>query len=41
MAGATVQVKGTIIATTTDNEGEFELNKIDPNAVLVLTAVNI
>jgi len=41
VAGVTVQVKGTKVATATDGEGEFELSKIDPNSTLVITGVNI
>lgn len=37
--GVTVKVKGTGISTITKNNGEFELNNIDKNAVLVFTHV--
>jgi TonB-linked SusC/RagA family outer membrane protein len=36
-----VQVKGTTNGTATGPDGDFELKKVDPNGVLVLTAVNI
>lgn len=41
VAGVTVIVKGTKVGTSTNGEGEFTLNKVDPNAILILTAVNI
>lgn len=42
VAGVTVQVKGdNRRGTYTDSEGEFELKKVDPQATLILTAVNI
>lgn len=41
VAGVSVLVKGTQIGTSTNGDGEFTLNKVPDNAVLVLTAVNI
>jgi TonB-linked SusC/RagA family outer membrane protein len=41
VAGVSVQVKGTKTGTSTDGEGDFALTKVDPNATLVLSAVNI
>jgi TonB-linked SusC/RagA family outer membrane protein len=38
---ATVAVKGTKIATGTDQEGYFILKNVPPNAVLVISSVNI
>jgi TonB-linked SusC/RagA family outer membrane protein len=41
VAGVSVMVKGTKTGTYTTGEGDFMLTKVDPNAVLVFTAVNI
>lgn len=41
VAGVSVQVKGTRMGTSTNGDGEFTLNKVPSDAVLVLTAVNI
>ena len=41
VAGVSVQIKGTRIGTSTNGDGEFTLNKVPSDAVLVLTAVNI
>src|SRR5665647_892315 len=38
---ATVAVKGTKMATGTDQEGNFILKNVSPNAVLVISGVNI
>ncbi|HET6995608.1 MAG TPA: secretin and TonB N-terminal domain-containing protein, partial [Chitinophagaceae bacterium] len=38
---ATVQVKGTNIGTSTNENGEFELKGVDASAVLVISGVNI
>lgn len=38
---ATVTVKGTTLATSTDANGYFELKGIDENATLIITGVNI
>lgn len=39
--GTTVSVKGTTIATTTNDNGVFELKGIDEKATLVFTGVNV
>lgn len=42
VAGVTVQVKGNNkVGTYTNGEGEYELKKIEPTAVLIFTGVNI
>lgn len=41
VAGVSVLVKGTKTGTYTDGDGEFSLSKVNHDAVLVLTAVNI
>lgn len=41
VAGVTIQVKGSNNATASDGEGEFELHKVAPDGVLVLSAVNV
>ncbi len=41
IAGATVSVKGTAIATSTNDNGDFQLVGLADNAVLVITGVNI
>lgn len=41
VAGASVRVKGSDRATLSDDNGAFELNGIDKNAVLVISAVSI
>jgi TonB-dependent starch-binding outer membrane protein SusC len=38
--GVTVTVRGTGKATSTDNNGTFTLNNVEPDAVLVFTSVN-
>lgn len=38
---ATISVKGSNKATSTNEQGEFELRDVEPNAVLIVTAVNI
>lgn len=38
---ATVSVKGKNNSVTTNDKGEFELNKIDAKAILVITSVSI
>lgn len=37
LPGAAVKVKGTDLATSTDNEGRFEIKGVDANAVLVIS----
>jgi len=39
--GVTITIKGTNMATSTNENGEFSLNSIDPEAVLVFTGVNV
>ncbi|WP_185965526.1 STN domain-containing protein, partial [Flavobacterium zepuense] len=39
LPGAIIKVKGSARATVTDNDGEFEMNFIDDNAILVITYV--
>src|SRR5258706_5018415 len=39
--GVTVTLKGTKIATSTDANGEFSLNSVDKDAVLIFTSVNM
>ena len=41
MQGVTVTVKGTKIATATNEKGEFEFSNIPDNAILVFTGTNI
>ncbi|WP_158267070.1 SusC/RagA family TonB-linked outer membrane protein [Chitinophaga niastensis] len=41
LPGATVTVKGTGKGTITNAKGEFELKKVEGNAVLVITSVNM
>ncbi len=41
VAGVSVLVKGTKTGTSTNGDGEFTLNKVPSDAVLVLSAVNI
>ena len=41
VAGATVTIKGTKIATSTNSNGEFSLSAVDDGAVLVFTSVNM
>lgn len=41
VAGASVTVKGTNSGTTTNESGYFELNNVNENATLVITATNI
>lgn len=41
LAGVTVQIKGTDRITITNIDGDFELSKVDPQSVLIITAVNI
>jgi TonB-linked SusC/RagA family outer membrane protein len=38
---ATVTVKGTSIAAATNDDGEFELKRVDENATLVITGISI
>ncbi|MHA4810787.1 SusC/RagA family TonB-linked outer membrane protein [Flavitalea flava] len=38
---ATITVKGTTLATTSDANGEFRLPQVNENAILVITAANI
>lgn len=40
IAGATIQVKGTNRITLTDDNGEFQLNGIAENAVLIISSVS-
>lgn len=37
VVGATIQIKGTTTATSTDDEGRFRLENVDPNTVLVVS----
>ncbi|RZM22356.1 MAG: SusC/RagA family TonB-linked outer membrane protein, partial [Pedobacter sp.] len=39
LPGATIKVKGTIIATTSDSKGEFSLSKVDGGVTLVISFV--
>ncbi|HEV8285036.1 MAG TPA: carboxypeptidase-like regulatory domain-containing protein, partial [Chitinophagaceae bacterium] len=41
IAGASVAVKGTDKGTSTDENGEFILTAVDPNATLLISGVNI
>jgi TonB-linked SusC/RagA family outer membrane protein len=41
IAGATVLVKGTSIATSTDDQGFFSLKEIAPNTILVITGAEM
>lgn len=41
VAGVSVLVKGTKMGTSTNGDGEFVLNNVPDDAILVLTAVNI
>jgi TonB-linked SusC/RagA family outer membrane protein len=41
LAGVTIQVKGTSKASATNSNGEFELLKVQPDGILLLTAVNM
>lgn len=41
MAGVTVTIKGTIIRTATNEQGEFTLTGVDTSAILVITGANI
>ena len=39
LAGASVQVKGTTIGTTTNNDGKFSLTLPDANATLIISSI--
>ena len=39
LQGVTIRVKGTSIGTATDNNGNFELNNVSPDAILVVTSI--
>ncbi|WEK35577.1 MAG: SusC/RagA family TonB-linked outer membrane protein [Candidatus Pseudobacter hemicellulosilyticus] len=41
VVGATIQVRGTTIATATNGDGVFQLRQIAANATILITAVNI
>ncbi|MBN8837175.1 MAG: SusC/RagA family TonB-linked outer membrane protein [Sphingobacteriia bacterium] len=41
LAGVIVKVKGSTKATATNDKGEFELKGIEPNATIIVTAINI
>lgn len=39
--GVTVTIKGTRVSTLTNKNGEFALNAVDPNAILIFTHVSL
>ena len=39
LAGATIKVKGTTTATTSDSKGDFYLPKVDDGAILIITFI--
>lgn len=41
VAGVSIMIKGTQRGTYTNGDGEFTLTRVDPTAILILTAVNI